>query len=193
VRSSSGYGRGTGWRALFDPDAWIGTLLIVTVWVVFLSALACAVALVRDTTGHDWYATGKLTLTELMIGIGFDDNARTEYRTSRDEVVTLTRGDLTYNGNALLARWRVQRTARKAAELGACCGIGGALLWLGLLGRQNRRQRPIPAPRTLVRPAVSQARGAAEPEPVGARDSGKGAGNTGTRRKRRKRNYERWI
>ena len=165
MRSSGGYGRRTGWRAVFDPDAWSWTLLVVTVWVVFLSALACAVALVRDTTGHDWYAIGKLTLTELMIGIGFDESARTEYRTSRDEVLSLTRAELTYNGNALLARWRVLRTARKAAELGACCGLGGAVLWFWLIVGQNRGQARLPAREPPVRPPESQAQGATVQRP----------------------------
>ena len=190
MRSSSGYGDRTAWRAVFDPDAWIRMLLVVTVGVVFLSALACAVALVRDTTGHDWYAIGKLTLAELMIGIGFDEGAQTEYRTSRDEVLSLTRGDLTYNGNALVARNQVLRTARKGAELGACCGFGGALLCLAVFGRQDRRQTPRPAPEP---PAQRPAQASTERKPARKRDSGKRAGKRSERRKRRKRNYERWI
>ena len=189
----SGYGRRIGWSAVFDPDAWISALLIVTVWVVFLSALACAVALVRDTTGHDWYATGKLSFAELLIAIGFDENARTEYRTSGEEVLSLTRADLTYNGNALLARWRVLRTARQSAELGACCGLGGALLWYWLIVLRNRGQARLPAREPSVGPPESQAQGAAEQESAGARDSQKGAGKSGERHKRRKRDYKRWI
>ena len=193
MRSSGGYGRRTGWRAVFDPEAWSWTLLVVTVWVVFLSALACAVALVRDTTGHDWYATGKLTLTELLIGIGFNDSARIEYRTSRDEVLSLTRAELTYNGNALLARWRVLRTAINGAELGACCGLGGALLWFWLIVLRNRGQARLPARESPVRPTMGQAQGKVQGPLATERDPGKGAGETGGRRKRRKRNYERWI
>ncbi len=193
MRSSSGYGSRTGWRAVFDPDAWIWALLVVTVWVVFLSALACAVALVRDTTGHDWYASGNLTLTELMIGIGFDESALTEYRDWRGEVESLTRDELQYNADAGFARRHVLRTARKAAELGACCGFGGALLCFALFGRQDRRQTLLPVPEPPGRPAEDQAQGSTEPKPAGERDSGGGAGKTGARRKRRKRDYGRWI
>ena len=133
---------------MFDPDAWIWALLVVTVGVVSLSALACAVALVRDTTGHDWYATGKVTLTELLIGIGYDNSALTEYRNWRGEVESLTRDELRNNADAGFARRHLLRTARKAAELGACCGIGGALLCLAVFGRQDRGQarRPVPEP-----------------------------------------------
>ncbi|MCZ0955123.1 MAG: hypothetical protein OXQ89_05545 [Rhodospirillaceae bacterium] len=193
MRRSSGYGRGSVWRAFFDPDAWIGMLLIATVWVVFLAALACAVALVRDTTGHDWYATGKLTLTELMIGIGFDDSIVTEYRDWWGEVQSLTRAELRVNGDARIARRHVLRTARQSAELGACCGLGGAVLCLAVFCRRGGRQTPLSAPEPPARPAEDQAKASSEPERVETREYGKGAGRSGTRRKRRKRNYERWI
>ena len=193
MRRSSGYGERTGWRAVFDSEAWARMLLVATLWVVFLSALACAVALARDTTGHDWYATGKFALTKLTIGIGFDDNALTEYRDWRGEVQSLTRADMLTNGDARVARAHLLRTARKAAELGACCGLGGALLCIGLFGRQERRRIPRPAPEPPVRAAEGQARESVEPSPAMERDTGKGAGKTGERRKRRKRNYERWV
>ena len=198
----SGYGNRTGWRAVFDLDAWIRALLVVTVGVVLLSALACGVALVRDTTGHDWYATGKLTITELLIGIGFDDSAPTQYRNWRDEVLSLTRDELRNNADALFARRHVLRTARKAAELGACCGFGGALLCLALFRRQDRR----PTRHTAPEPATAAAVPVREPpvrspdsrtQGAGARDSGKGAGKSDVRstarRTRRKRHYGRWI
>ena len=175
-------------------------LLVVTVWVVFLSALACAEALVRDTTGHDWYATGKLGLTKLMIGIGFDGSVLTEYRNWRGEVESLTRADVLVNGDARVARGHLLRTARKAAELGNCCGLGGALLCLAPFGRQGRGRSPrlthesaVLIREPPVHPPDPPAQRPPGPEPAGARDAGKGTEKTGERRKRRKRNYERWI
>ena len=201
MRSSSGYGR-SGWKAVFDPDAWIRAVLVVTVGVVSLSVLACAVALVRDTREHDWYATGKLTLTELLIGIGFDDSAVTEYRDRWGDVLSLTRADLADNDDAWYARRYLLRTARRAAELGACCGFGGALLCLALFGRQDRRQtlRPGPEPASRQWPgtpegsASPQTTAVSAPQPAGARDCGKGTGQSGARStERRKRDYGRWI
>ena len=55
-----------------------------------------------------------------------------EYRTSSGEVLTLAHGDFRYNGDALLARGHLMRTAKGALELGAWCGFGGALLCLAL-------------------------------------------------------------
>ena len=122
------YGRRAGWTAILDPGTWVRALLAgALMW-----AVVCAVAVARDTTGHDWYATGKLTLTELLTGLGFDDRAPVEYRTRAGAMVTLTRDGLMYNGEALLARDHVLRTAAKAAGIGAWCGLGGALLCLAL-------------------------------------------------------------
>ena len=41
--------------AVFDPEMWIRTLLIAATGVVSMAVLACAIALARDTTGHDWH------------------------------------------------------------------------------------------------------------------------------------------
>ena len=141
MRSHAYQERRTGWRALFDPDMWSRAVLVATIGVVSLAALASAVALARDTTGHDWHATRKLTVAELLIWMGFDENVPTEYRTWRGEVLTLTRDGLTSNGDALVARGYLLRTARKAAELGACCGFGGALLCLALIRRPRDERR----------------------------------------------------
>ena len=54
----------------------------------------------------------------------------------------LSRDDLKYNGDALLARRWLVRTATNAAELGAWCGFGGALLCL-VLFRRPERDHPI--------------------------------------------------
>ncbi len=139
----------------FDPAAWMWALLVMAIGVAAMSAMACAVALARDTTGHDWYAAGKLTLTELLTGLGFDDRAPVEYRTRDGSVVTLTRDGLMYNGDALLARDHLLRTAGKAAGLGALCGFGGALLCLALFRRpkdERRFRRATSGPENLQRP-----------------------------------------
>ena len=122
---------------ILDPGRWIRALLAAAL----MWALALAVALARDTTEHDWHAAGKLTLTELLTGLGFDDRTPVEYRTRDGAVVTLTRDGLMYNGEALLARDHLLRTAGKAAGLGAWYGLGGALLGLALFRRpEDERQ-----------------------------------------------------
>ena len=61
-----------------DPAIWVRALLVRATGVVSMAVMACAIALVRDTTGHEWYAAGKLTFTEILIEAGFDDRAPTE-------------------------------------------------------------------------------------------------------------------
>ena len=122
---------------------------MTAVFVVFLSVLACAVGLARDTTDHDWHATGKLYWAEILLGLNFDPRTPVTYRTRKGEEVTLARGELIFSGDALLARDHLLRTAKRSAELGAWCGLGGALMCLILLALQRveRGGRPeSPAP-----------------------------------------------
>ena len=132
-----------------------------------MALLACAIALVRDTMGHDWYAAGKLTFTEILIEAGFDDRAPTEYRTDDGVIVTLTRDDLKYNGEALLARDHLLRTAADGAELGAWCGFGGALLCLALI-RRPKIKHPVRRPEFEAE-AILQAQARERLAPLAAR------------------------
>ena len=209
-------GSRTGWRAVLDPGAWVRTLLVTAVFVVFLSVLACTVGLVRDTTGHDWHATGKLYRAEILLGLYFDPKAPVTYRTRKGEEVTITRGDLALSGEALLARDYLLRTAKRSAELGAWCGLGGAFFCLVLLALQriehggrpespaSPRERPgfmapAQAAKAPVRTEAQRPPGPDAPPPRKPRPAGKGRGKTATDRadspapERRERGYERWI
>ena len=137
--------------------------------IVAMTALVPGIALMRGTTGHDWYAAGKLTAVNAAIAVGFDRNARVvEYRRWNGRVERMSRDDMYWNGEALAARERIVETALHHALLGA--GIGGAVLlttMLGAAGRTPRGQRdgttiPEPAahphrPRTTAAPAWSPA------------------------------------
>ena len=130
----------TGWRTVLDPGMWFRSLLLTAVFVVSTSALACVVGLSRDTTGHDWHATGKLLWAEILLALNFDPRAQVKYRTRKGAEVTIARGDLAFSGEALLARDHLLRTAKQAAGLGAWCGLGGALLCLVLVRRQEEER-----------------------------------------------------
>ena len=216
MRSSTGFLHRTRWRAVFDFDNWLWALFVTAMGVICMAMLACAVSLARDTTGHDWYATGKLTLTELLIGMGARESAPAEYRTSRGEVLILTHRELAFNGNALVARGHVLRTAREAAELGTWCGLGGALLCLALFRRPDRRgfrhrvREPASEQATPVQPEPaapapeppegtpdSRVQRSTGPSPERKRRStratGKSGGRAKTRRTRRRRHYGSWA
>ena len=118
---------------------------------VVMAALLPSLALVRDTTGHDWYAAGKLVLTEAMIAIGFDASAPTEYRAADGSVRRLTRLRFTYTVEAWQARRHILSTISDNALLGAGAGFAGAFLLavLSKVASVMRRERvsvakPVP-------------------------------------------------
>ena len=118
-------------------------------WIVWrmavfaaLSAVAMGIvlpciALVRHTTVHDWYAVRKLTQTELMIWVGFDQFAPIEYRTRAGPIVKLSRFRLS-SSEAWVARERILSTIGDHAVMGAWAGFGSVILFLVLLAWLDR-------------------------------------------------------
>ena len=177
------------WRLLLDPGMWFRSLLLTAVFVVFLSALACVVGLARDTTGHDWHASGKLFWAETLLALHFDPRTQVKYRTREGKEVTIARGDLTFSGDALLARDSLLHTAKRSAELGAWWGFGGALLCLVLVwcheakrgerctSREASRMRPgsgspTPVATAHVRAPADRPKGPDAPRPRKPRPAG---------------------
>ena len=120
------------------------------------------IALVRDTTAHDWYAARKLTQTELMTLVGFDEFAPTEYRTRDGRIVTLSRFRLTI-GEAWLARERILSTIGDHAIMGAWAGFGVVVLFLVLLawldrGPPGRGRRETVERAVATRPSAARRR-----------------------------------
>ncbi len=129
--------RRNGWRATFDPGLWRQFLAAGMAGAVWMGTLACTITLARETDGHDWYAAAKLTAAELLIAVGFDENALTEYRTADGAIETVSRYDLTVKLQARWAREDILTAAWDGATLGALCGLGGSLLSL-VLSRRSR-------------------------------------------------------
>ena len=206
----------TGWRAFLNPGAWLRSLLLAAVFVVFLSALACVMGLARDTTGHDWYAAGKLYWAEILLALGFDPKAQVRYRTREGKEVTIARGDLFFSGETLVARGHLFRTAKRAAWIGAWCGLGAALMCLVLirwleneLGERRTLQEPprtrpgpgspTPAATAPLRAPADRPQGPDAPQPGKPRPAATDRREPAPGRKdapaleRRERDYERWI
>ena len=51
-------------------------LLFAAIGIAAMTVLVTGVALLRDTTGHDWYAARKLTVTEVMIAADSHQRSR---------------------------------------------------------------------------------------------------------------------
>ena len=199
----------TGWRAVLNPGAWLRSLLLAAVFVVFLSALACVVGLASDTTGHDWGATSKLFGAEILLALNFDPRVPVRYRTREGKEVTIARGDLIFNGEALLARDHLLRTAKRAAWIGAWCGLGAALMCLVLvrwleneLGERRTPQEPhrrpvsgspTPAATAPVRAPAERPPGPDAPRPRKQQPAATDRENDEPAPARRERDYERWI
>ena len=105
------HGPGDGWRSVFDPELWWQGLVIGTMGAVSMALLACTVALACDTTGHDWYAAAKLTVADLMIGVGFDEDEHVEFRNADGGVETVTRSGLTDRYRVRWAREDILKSA----------------------------------------------------------------------------------
>lgn len=110
--------------------------------VVVMTVLVPAVALLRGTTGHDWYAASRLTAVEIMLAVGFDPLARVvEYRTRDGTVERISRRDLYFKGEALWARNKILITLRDHALLGGGVSLGMVLLMLIGAAGHGRRGR----------------------------------------------------
>lgn len=115
---------------------------------LLMAALLPGLALMRDTTGHDWYAAGKVTLADAAIASRLDRHAPMQYRTREGETETLTRYSMLFVGEALVARSLLVSTFLSHAVLGVAAG---ALLAL-YLEIQWTRRRPGDGGREAVRP-----------------------------------------
>ena len=87
-----------------------------------MAVMLPGLALLRDTTGHDWYAAGKVTGAQTAIASGFDRDAPMQYRTKEGETKRVTRYGMTFQGEALWARSRIVATALRHAVLGIAAG-----------------------------------------------------------------------
>ena len=130
-------------RAVRDKAAVIGlnrlrrTILIGAAGAASMAALLPGLALVRDTTGHDWYAAGKLVVTEAMIAAGFDPSAPPEYRAADGSVRRVTRRRVAHTVEAWQARSHILSTISDNALLGAGVGFAGTVLLTILTAAAN--------------------------------------------------------
>ena len=97
--------------------------------------------LARGTTGHDWYAAGKLTAVEIALAVGFSKYTAVAYRWPDGDTWNIVRTAFVEFGPPVLARQRILSLTGDGVMLGA--GVGGTVFCLMLLGaaRDGRRDR----------------------------------------------------
>jgi hypothetical protein len=140
---------------MIDVHSLRRTVLLGVVGAVSMAVLLPGLALMRDTSGHDWYAAGKLIVTEAMIAVGFDPWAQTEYRAADGSVRRVTRFRFAYTVEAWMARSHILSTITNNAFLGAGAGSAGAILLAilsGVVVRSGRREWASTALAQPVRP-----------------------------------------
>jgi len=142
---------GPGRPGMTDMRRLRSVLLFGVAGAALMAILSPVLALVRDTTGHDWYAAGKLIVTEAMIAVGFDPQATTEYTAADGSVRRITRLRVTFTVEAWQARSHILSTITDNALLGAGAGFAGAVLLAFLPnvangGRSERLSRAVVEP-----------------------------------------------
>ena len=121
-------------------DLWRFRILYGLASALLLAVLCVVVTLARDVSRYEWYAATKLTVTELMIKVGFNEFSRMEYRLEDGSVESSSRLSYTFKLDARLARRDILELVRKAFLSGGLYGFGGALACL-LLTRWPRHDR----------------------------------------------------
>lgn len=111
--------------------------------VAAMAVLVAGILLARNTTGHDWYSAGKLTIHEAMLAVGFSEYEPVAYRTGRGDTWNIIRVVLVEHGPLVRARRRILTTIGEGVLLGA--GAGGTVFCLMLFGAAGpwRRVRAV--------------------------------------------------
>ena len=111
-----------------DFRRWQRRARAVLAGAVAMTLLWPCVALYRGTSGHDWYAAVKLTVTEAMIAAGFNSFEVTRYRAPDGTSFRITRGALVESGEVIDARERIVYTVLVGALHGGLAGALGVVL-----------------------------------------------------------------
>ena len=139
-------------------------LLFGVAGAVPMAILLPGLALVRDTTGHDGCAAGKLVVTEAMIAVGFDPWTPTERRAADGSIRRVTRLRFAYAVEAWQARSHILSTIPDNALLGAGAGFAGAALLaiLSAAASGGRRERMSASAATVTAPRHARQAGRGE-------------------------------
>ena len=127
-----------------------GMIRLGLLGVAAMAVLVAGILLARNTTGHDWYSAGKLTLHEAMLAVGFSEYKPVAYRTGLGDTWNIIRVVLVEHRPLVRARRRILTTIGQGVMLGA--GAGGTVFCLMLLGAAGhwRRGRAV----ATVEPAL---------------------------------------
>lgn len=107
--------------------------------VAAMTVLVPGILLTRNTTGHDWYAAGRLTLEEAKLAVGFSEFTKVAFRRADGDEWSLHRMIFVQFGPPLHARQRILSEIGNGMMLGG--GIGGTVFCLMVLGTAGHVRR----------------------------------------------------
>ena len=150
---------------MIDLDRLRRALVMGALGAVLMAMLLPPLALLRHTDGHDWYAARKVTVTQALIAVGFDERVTTKYRLADGRTVTWLRDGVATYPRARESRRLILAVIGDNAVLGACAGFVVLFALSGLLNLA--RLEPAGLSRALVRrsPAAERRPGFVEDVP----------------------------
>jgi len=118
---------------MIDLDRLRRSLVLGTLAAAAMALLLPALALLRYTDAHDWYAARKVSVAQALIAVGFDERAPTKYRLADGRTVTWLREGMATYPAARESRSLILTVIGDNILLGACAGFVVVFALSGLL------------------------------------------------------------
>ena len=118
---------------MIDFDRLRRALVLGALGAVAMALLLPALAAMRYTDAHDWYAARKASVAEALIFAGFDEYAATDYRLADGRPMRWTREGVATYPRARESRSLILAVIRDNILLGACAGFAVLFALSGLL------------------------------------------------------------
>ena len=118
---------------MIDLDRLRRSLVLGALGAAATALLLPALAALRYTTAHDWYASRKVSVAQALIFVGFDERASTKYRLSDGRTVTWLREGVATYPAALRSRSHILAVIGDNILLGAISGFVAVFALSGLL------------------------------------------------------------
>ena len=118
---------------MIDLDRLRRALVLGALAAAATALLLPALAALRHTDAHDWYAARKVSVAQALIFVGFDERASTKYRLSDGRTVTWLREGVATYPAALRSRRHILAVIGDNILLGAIAGFVAVFTLSGLL------------------------------------------------------------
>ena len=118
---------------MIDLDRLRRSLVLGALGAAAMALLLPALALLRYTDAHDWYAARKVSVAQALIFVGFDERASTKFRLSGGRTVTWLREGMATYPAALRSRSHILAVIGDNILLGAITGFVVVFTLTGLL------------------------------------------------------------